>query len=73
MTQHARIQERIDAWGRATPVLEADRRESIQSASTIEAFKLLAPLVKSAIRETPLRPTSGLVEQQRWFKKLAGQ
>jgi hypothetical protein len=62
----------VQAWREAGPELERLRREELRHLDVQKAISLLCG---DADYHTPPRapkPTSGLVEQQRWFKKLAG-
>jgi hypothetical protein len=70
-SQRANIQRSVDAWRRAAPVLESVRRADIRSADTVSSIAAFrgAALVKA--KTHPPAATSGLVEQQRWFRRLA--
>jgi hypothetical protein len=57
------------AWKAAGPELERLRRRELRE---LDGFKTIALLCGPADYRTPPRapkPTSGLVEQQRWFEK----
>ena len=61
----------VETWKRAGPELEAIRRRELremtdQQASAAAADLLMFPLP----HDMPLRPGSGLVEQQRRFARL---
>jgi hypothetical protein len=43
------------------------RREDIRQADTARSIPAFDGLFEGAIRAFPPKPTSGLVEQQRWF------
>ena len=62
-------QERVRAWDRAAPVLEAMRRESIRrsDATGIRAVIPTAAMLQRLGFE--LSAETGLVEQQAWFAK----
>jgi hypothetical protein len=62
--------ERIAAWQRAAPVLQEVRDTDIRGANTHEAMRAFTGLTAWAVKNRPAEPTSGLVEQQRWFMKL---
>ena len=67
LTQH---QERIRAWARATPELEALRRTAIRQS---DAAGLRAVIPTAAMLQrlgVGLSAKTGLVEQQAWFAKL---
>jgi hypothetical protein len=71
MTEKEKAQARawIKNWQELGPILDTLRRESlirVNTAQSIEAFDLA---YKSARLHGPKRNTSGLVEQQRWFKR----
>ena len=68
--EKAAIKERIAAWKRAAPVLEAMRDEDIRNADTADAMRVFTGSATWAVLNRPALPTSGLVEQQRWFMKL---
>lgn len=61
----------VAAWRRAGPDLERIRRQEIRELDT---FKVIAQLCGPAdYHRAPHAPksSSGLVEQQRWFKKAS--
>jgi hypothetical protein len=61
----------VETWQRAGPELDRIRRDELRVADTYRAIaRLLGP---ANYREPPRapRPTSGLVEQQRLFLKMA--
>ena len=62
--------ERIAAWDRAAPVLQGVRDADIRAADTHQAMRVLSGSAAWAVSQRPALPTSGLVEQQRWFMKL---
>lgn len=62
-------QQWVDTWRRAGPLLEQLRREELQ-AMTPEQVALAADALLEIGCALPAdRPTSGLVEQQRLFRK----
>jgi len=65
------IRESVAAWGRAGPALERERREQIRRTETARGIAAFAGLVHAALRAVPARQTSGLVEQQGWFLRVA--
>ncbi|MFT4586896.1 MAG: hypothetical protein ACI9VS_000247 [Candidatus Binatia bacterium] len=69
-TESNAIRERIVQWGRATPVLQALREEEIRNADTASAMRHFKGSALWSVKHRPPDPTSGLVEQQRWFNKL---
>lgn len=64
------IRERVAAWRRAAPVLQQVRDEDIREASTAQAMRIFAGSALWAVTERPPLPTSGLIEQQRWFARM---
>ncbi len=65
-----RLKRAISAWEIASPVLEKDRRKRIREASTVEAIQQLTDAFEAVRRELGPRESSGLVEQQKYFKLL---
>jgi hypothetical protein len=61
----------VKSWKEAGPVLDAIRRQEIRQADNLKVLALLDCAFNQAVRELPLRPSSGLVEMQSWFAKLA--
>jgi hypothetical protein len=59
----------VAAWKRAAPELERMRRQDIRDADTIRSMPAFDGLFEAAVRDFPPKPTSGLVEQQRFFRK----
>lgn len=60
----------VETWKRAGPELEAIRRREIAEADTAHDLWLLEGAFNDAVRNSPMRPSSGLVEMQRYFAKL---
>lgn len=60
----------VETWRQAGIALERIRRSELRELDTL---RTISHLCSSAPCERPLRPTSGLVEQQRWFKRAAGR
>jgi hypothetical protein len=71
MTEQEKADARkwIEAWKRATPELERMRRQDIRDADTARSIPAFDGLFEAAVRDFPPKPTSGLVEQQRLFRK----
>jgi len=69
MERHEEEQLWVQTWQKAGPVLEELRRREIRHADTARAILQLDDAFQSALRERPPGPTSGLVEQQRWFAR----
>jgi len=62
----------VQAWQTAGPELERVRREELRRLDGLRAIELLCGPADYRVSPRIARPTSGLVEQQRWFKKAAG-
>ncbi|MGH9640603.1 MAG: hypothetical protein ACRD3Y_11105 [Bryobacteraceae bacterium] len=56
--------------GAKPALLEAIRQSEIQRSDNLEALKALESAFNHATRSLPPRPSSGLVEMQRWLAKL---
>jgi hypothetical protein len=59
----------IRNWAEVGPMLEQMRLDSLKRVNTAEAIEAFDGAYKSARLHFPPRKTSGLVEQQRWFKR----
>lgn len=60
----------VQAWKNAAPELERIRREELRHLDAYNAISLLCgPADYSTAPRAP-KPTSGLIEQQRLFRKL---
>ncbi len=60
----------VDAWRNAGPALERIHREELRGLDT---FQTIAQLCGPGAYRVPPRapkPTSGLIDQQRWFGKM---
>ncbi len=60
----------VENWKTLGPELERLRVESIRNANTEQAITMFDLAFKAAIRNTPSRTTSGLVEFHRLLQKL---
>jgi hypothetical protein len=67
--EKTRARQCIEAWRRAGPELDRMRREDIRRADTPAAIRAFDGLFESVVRDFPPKPMSGLVEQQRWFRR----
>jgi hypothetical protein len=67
--EKAHAKKCVSAWQRAEPELERMRREDIRHADTAASIPAFDGLFEGAIRDFPMRLTSGLVEQQRCFRR----
>jgi hypothetical protein len=61
----------VEGWQRAGRRLRDLKRSELGRISTAEALRNLAGAFESCRLHFAPRPTSGLIEQQRWFRKLA--
>jgi hypothetical protein len=59
----------IQTWKAAGPELERIRREELRQIDSIRAISNLCGVVDYTVPPRVARPTSGLIEQQRWFMK----
>ena len=60
----------VETWRAAGPELERIRQDELRRLDTRRAIALLCgPADYTAPPRAP-KPTSGLVEQQRWFQKI---
>jgi hypothetical protein len=57
-------------WSKAESMLQEVRDNDIRLADTARAMKFFSGAVLAALPKHPPRPWSGLVEQQRHFRKL---
>jgi hypothetical protein len=60
----------VKAWKDAGPELERIRREELRGLDARKAIALLCGPADYRVAPRAPKPTSGLVEQQRWFGKL---
>ena len=63
-------QEWIAAWKKAGPDLQRIRLEEIRTADTRSAIESLDAAFRSALIHYPPAPDSGLIEQQKLFRRL---
>lgn len=61
----------VDAWRQAGPELERLRREELRRVDPQRAIALLCGEADYTVSPRAPKPTSGLIEQQRWFMKAA--
>lgn len=62
----------VETWKRVGPLLQEIRDRELLSTDTIGAVQALSEAFRAARRQNPPRPTSGLVDQQRYFRGLRG-
>lgn len=67
--EKARVRAWIKRWEQLGPILEKEKRKSLKHVKTSDAIEAFELAYKSARLHCPPRKTSGLVEQQRWFKR----
>ena len=63
------VRRRVAAWKPAGPALEAMRRRELKELDVRKAIALLTGPADYRAEPRKARPSSGLVEQQRWFMK----
>lgn len=63
----------VQAWQRAGAELERLRREELRRLDPSTAIALLCGPADYHVPPRAPKPTSGLIEQQRWFRKAAGR
>jgi hypothetical protein len=64
------ISQWVAAWRRAGPELERLRREEARHLDTQQSLRNLARAFEFSRLHNKPSPTSGLIEQQRWFQKM---
>jgi hypothetical protein len=67
--QKAPARSWMENWRTIAPILEKLRLDSIRRADTAAAIEAFHLAYQSARLRCPSRRSSGLVEQQRWFKR----
>jgi len=70
MDERELIELWVRTWKEAGPRLEAIRRREIQEADNLKVLASLEGAFNHALRSMPPRPSSGLVEMQKWLAKL---
>lgn len=60
----------VERWKKAGPELERIRMEELALVDVRRSIELLEDAFQSAIRHFPPKPVTGLVDQQRWYKRL---
>jgi hypothetical protein len=61
----------VQAWRDAGPELERVRREELRRLDTFHTIALLCGSADYRVPPRAPKPTSGLVEQQAWFRRMA--
>ena len=72
-TDEDRLRDWVRNWQVLGPEMDRMRREDIRRANTQKSIMLFDMAFKAALRNTPPRTTSGLVEYQRLLRKLPHQ
>jgi len=65
------LRQWVACWRRAGARMEELRREELRQVDTMQSLLSLADAFESCRLHYQPLPTSGLIEQQRWFGKLA--
>ena len=65
------IKVRVNQWDAVAPMLQSIRDESIKAADTHQSLKNFSGMVLAALPSHPPRTWSGLVDQQRWFRRIS--
>ncbi len=65
----AQMKQWVEAWKRAGIELERIRRSELPLISTTQTLQNLSGAFEFARCHFALKPYSGLIEQQAWFKK----
>ena len=68
--QVAEARRWVKGWQAAGPRLEAIRRDELRALDSYAAIALLCGPADYRIAPRAPRDTSGLIEQQRWLRKL---
>ena len=71
--QIAQAKRWVETWKQAGPELERIRREELRRRDPYRAIEALCYDTERDASPVEPPPTSGLIEQQRWFKKAAGR
>lgn len=69
MNEQKKILTAVERWREAAPALEAERNDRIRNADTKAFIRLCSGLLRAQLPNLPPRAGSGLVEQQRWFRR----
>jgi hypothetical protein len=69
-TKNSAAQRWVDTWIHAGAALEKVRQSDVKLADTAGALRSFTGSVLQVVRTRPAAQTSGLVEQQRIFRKF---
>jgi hypothetical protein len=61
----------VDTWKQAAPALHAIRKKELSNFEYSSNYKLIDDMLQYACEHAVERTTTGLIEQQRLFKKYA--
>jgi hypothetical protein len=70
MEEREMIRRWVQTWREAGPVLDAIRCREIREADNLKVLASLEGAFNQALRTMPPRPSSGMVEMQKWLAKL---
>lgn len=70
MEEREKIRRWVRTWEEAAPALDEIRRREIREADNLKVLAALESAFNHAVHSMPPRPSSGMVEMQRWFAKL---
>lgn len=68
----AAAKEMVDVWRKGQAALEAERLQRLRGLSELDGARQFAQVLQ-ILSPYPLRPSSGLVEQQRLLSRLRTQ
>ena len=68
----ALLERWVAVWREAGPALDEQKRQELEQLDTPTALGQLAAVFAHALASAPPCDTSGLVEQQHYFQRLAG-
>jgi hypothetical protein len=69
--QIAQTKKWVETWRKAGPELEKIRREEVRNLDAFKTISLLCGPADYRVSPRAPKPTSGLIEQQFWFMKVA--
>jgi len=69
--QIAQTKKWVETWRKAGPILEKIRREEVRNLDSFKTISLLCGSADYTVAPRAPKPTSGLIEQQFWFMKIA--
>jgi hypothetical protein len=62
------MREYVRRWQRLSPLLEAIRDQETRQADTAGCIRMMEQAFRIALRDLPVRSSSGLLEWQRWMR-----